>query len=40
MMNEITKILIKEKEYIKKYQINDFDDIFDKKKIFRVFLTF
>ena len=34
MMNEITKILIKEKEYIKKYQINDFDDIFDKKKIY------
>ena len=34
MFDELTKILIIEKEYIKKYTINNFDDIFDKKKIY------
>ena len=34
MLNELTKILTLEKEYIKKYEINNFDDIFDKKKLF------
>ena len=34
MLDELTKILIIEKEYIKKYKINNFDDIFDKKKIY------
>ena len=33
MLVELTKILIKEKEYIKKYEIKNFDDIFHKKKI-------
>jgi hypothetical protein len=34
MLNELTEILTLEKEYIKKYEINNFDDIFDKKKLF------
>ena len=34
MFDELTKILTIEKEYIKKYEIENFDDIFDKKKLF------
>ena len=34
MFDELTKILTIEKEYIKKYKIENFDDIFDKKKIY------
>ena len=33
MLVELTKILTKEKEYIKKYKIKNFEDIFYKKKI-------
>ena len=33
MLSELTKILNKENEYIKKYKIKDFDDIFDKIRI-------
>ena len=34
MLNELNIILTKEKEYIKKYEIISFDDIFDKSKIY------
>ena len=34
MFDELTKILTQDKEYIKKYKIKNFDDIFGKKKIF------
>ena len=34
IFNEFIKILTIEKEYIKKYEIKNFDDIFDKKKIY------
>ena len=33
MFKELIEILKKEKEFIKKYEIENFDDIFDKKKI-------
>mgnify|MGYP006873058196 CR=1 FL=1 len=33
MFDELIKIITKEKEYIKKYEIKNFEDIFDKKKI-------
>jgi len=33
MLEELIKILAKEKEYIKKYKIKNFDDLFDKKKV-------
>jgi len=34
MLDELIKILTIEKEYIKKYEINNFNDIFDKKNIY------